>query len=77
MSAPRSAATKANRQLLEQARALDLRRQAQIINQVDTINRLMQGGTYDEEMRALHEELASTQMELADARLELDKLRGN
>jgi hypothetical protein len=41
--------------MLAQVAALDSRRQAQIANQVAAINRLLKGGTYDEEMRKLHE----------------------
>ena len=52
------------RELLEEvqrvyaeAEALDLRRQAQIHNQIDSINRLLKDGHYSREMAALHEEL--------------------
>lgn len=43
----------------DQVRALDLRRQAQINNQIQAIDRLLEGtGKYDDEMRALHNQLA-------------------
>lgn len=54
----------------DQVRAQDLRRQRQIKNQVDTINRVMQGGTYTDEMRELHERLAAAEAE--KERLEAD-----
>ena len=51
--------------MVSEAAALDARRQKQISNQIDSINRLLefQGRewTYDEEMRKLHEQLATAQ----------------
>jgi cell division protein FtsB len=41
MSAPKSAVTKAVAEVAEKAQDLDLRRQEQIANQVEVINRLM------------------------------------
>lgn len=46
--------------LMQRAHALDRRRQAQIQNQIGTINRLLDGGTYTEEMRILHEGAAES-----------------
>lgn len=51
----------------EQVQELDLRRQAQISNQVATINRLLEGGaTYDSEMKNLQEQLAEAQVRIAE-----------
>jgi hypothetical protein len=41
MSAPKSAVTKATEKIMTEAQDLDLRRQEQIANQVEVINRLM------------------------------------
>lgn len=51
-------------EMLDRADDLDKRRQLQISNQIDTINRLLNGGTYDDEMRILHEKLAECQAKL-------------
>lgn len=48
--------------------ALDARRQAQIQNQIDSINRLLKDGTYDGEMAALHD-TAAEQRARADSGL--------
>jgi len=56
--------------------ALDDRRQKQIRNQVASINRVMQGSSYDDEMAQLHAELADTQSRLEAALLELRQLKG-
>lgn len=73
MSSQKSAAEKVRAELLEKSGQLDSRRLTQIRNQVSTINRLMQGGSYDDEMRKLHEDLADTQVRLDDA---LAQIRG-
>ena len=52
---------------LKRAALIDQRRQAQLRNQVQTINRLLAGATYDEEMKTLHEQLAETQVRLQEA----------
>ncbi|MDR6571540.1 hypothetical protein J2X60_000165 [Curtobacterium sp. 320] len=39
------------------------RYEARIRNQVDTINRILAGGTYDTEMEALHNQLAEVTAE--------------
>lgn len=46
---------------LERASELDLRRQNQIRNQVASINRLMDGASYGDEMNRLHIMLATAQ----------------
>lgn len=42
---------------------VDARFRARLSNQIDTINRLLNGSTYDTEMDALHDALASAQAE--------------
>lgn len=75
MAARKSAVTTAlaeeRRRFAEQAQ----RSQLQINNQVESINRLLEDGSYDHEMAALHERLVQTQMELADAELQLEQAR--
>lgn len=68
---------KSRRQLMRDIADLDARRQNQIRNQVGTINRVMQGGSYDDEMRVLHEDLAAVQHQLEEALLEIRRLRGD
>lgn len=75
MSARKSAVMKATEGVRQAADAFDNRRRLQITNQVATINRLMEGGTYETEMAHLHEELAETQARLVDAMLEANRLR--
>jgi len=76
MGRPKSAVTKATEELLQQAQDLDRRRQAQLDNQVRIINRLMEGGgTYDDVLQRLNEQLAATQVKLADAEAENARLR--
>lgn len=75
MAAPKSAVTKAIATEREKAQALDLRRQAQIANQVEIIDRLMDGASYDDAMDHLHQRLVDAQMELADARAEIAALQ--
>lgn len=62
--------------LLQEVGEIDQRRQNQIRNQVGTINRLMSGATYDEEMERLQAELADTQARLEAALLEIRQLKG-
>lgn len=49
------------KKMMSDAAALDNRRQQQIRNQIESINRLMSGGTYDDEMARLHMMLAGAQ----------------
>lgn len=62
------------RQVMEQAQKLDRRRQAQINNQIATINHLLQGSTYTEEMRVLHEGAAALAVENEDLRTRVVEL---
>lgn len=62
--------------VFEEVAAVDDRRQRQIRNQVASINRVMQGSSYDDEMAKLHEELADTQARLEAALLEIRHLKG-
>lgn len=62
--------------MLDHVDELDDRRQKQIRNQVDAINRVMAGASYDDEMARLHEELADTQSRLQAALLEIRQLKG-
>lgn len=57
------------------AAAMDLRRQAQIQNQIGSINRLMRGGTYDDEMAALHQELADHRVRAERAEAAVESIR--
>lgn len=54
-------------ELLKRAALMDQRRQAQLRNQTATINRLLAGASYDDEMKTLHEQLAETQVKLEEA----------
>lgn len=49
---------KSTREISRVADELDARRRAQIANQIDSINRLLEDGSYDSEMAHLHEDLA-------------------
>lgn len=71
MAARKSAVTKA----MQDARDLDLRRQAQIANQIEIINRLTQGETVEEIGTVFQERLAATEVMLADARAENARLQ--
>lgn len=62
--------------VFEEVAAVDDRRQRQIRNQVASINRVMQGSSYDDEMAKLHAELADTQARLEAALLEIRHLKG-
>lgn len=64
-------------EVTKRADELDRRRQHQIENQVSTINRLLNGVTYEEEIRSLHEELAAAQTERDAALEELRLLKGD
>jgi len=64
---------KSVRETIREAEALDLRRRHQIDNQVQSINRLLNGGTYEGEIQELHAELAAAQAERDEA---LEKLKG-
>lgn len=75
MARPKSAVAKATEAILEDARQTDLRRQAQIANQTAIINRLMEGGTYDDVLARLNEQLAETQVRLVEAEAEIASLR--
>lgn len=61
-------------EILRKAKELDDRRQAQIQNQIDSINRLLDNGSYDDEMKALHDKLSQTRVELARARTALEDI---
>jgi hypothetical protein len=64
------------RQTLRAAAELDARRQAQIANQIASINRLLSGEHgYTDEMSQLHQELADTQARLEEALTELARLK--
>lgn len=79
--APREKRQNPIRDQLEKAAALDRRRQYQIQNQVDVINRLsgalVDGSkwTYDQEMAKLHEQLAAAQYSVEVLTAELEELR--
>lgn len=68
---------KSTNDVLREADELDSRRRHQIENQVATINRLLNGETYEGEIRSLHEELAASQAEADRLRDELAKLQGD
>ncbi len=57
--------------VLEEARLLDQRRQVQITNQLHTIDRLMDNSDTLQELRILHELLATIQVERDEALREL------
>lgn len=61
--------------ILRRAEELDQRRQHQIQNQIGTINRLLAGATYEEEIQELHENLAAAQQQ-RDAALQELEMRG-
>ena len=54
--------------VIEKAQSIDRRRQAQIANQVEAINRLLKNGEYGEEMKILH-------MAAAQLKAENDEMR--
>lgn len=59
----------------DQVAELDVRRQRQIDNQIATIDRLLEGDhTYDDEMRTLHEGLATAQAERDALQTRLDEV---
>lgn len=62
-------------QILEEARLLDLRRQAQIQSQIEIINRLSGGATPARELKRLASELADAQVEKDEAQRQLEELR--
>lgn len=66
----------ATEEILRRAEEIDQRRQHQIENQIGTINRLLAGATYEEEIQELHENLASAQQQRDAALQELSLLRG-
>lgn len=61
MSAPRSTATKQRRAGEQRLLEANERLQHQIDNQIASINRLLVNGSYDDEMRELHRQLAEAQ----------------
>lgn len=61
---------RSNEEILSVAEDLDNRRRHQIENQIQSINRLMEGSRYDQEMKILHEQLA-------EAQSWIDKIKGN
>lgn len=62
--------------MLAEVDGLDQRRQKQIENQRHSIERLLGGSTYDQEMATLHEQLADAQARLDAATRELRALKG-
>ena len=66
---------KSTREVIREAEALDARRRHQIENQIGTINRLLGGSTYEEEIQELHENLASAQQQRDAALEELEQLK--
>lgn len=77
MGAPKSAVTKAIARMHDEAQAQDLRRQKQITNQIEIIDRLMDGATFDGEMARLVETLSATQAELDAVKAENADLRAS
>lgn len=55
---PAKAANPTERHILKQADLMDRRYRERIQNQIDSINRILKGGTYTDEMLELHEVLA-------------------
>lgn len=55
--------------------ALDARRQAQIANQKEVINRLLHNGSYDDDMARLHTELAEAHARISEALGKLEMAR--
>lgn len=62
------------RQVVARAQATDRRRQAQIANQMASINRLLRDGSYTAEMQTLFQASASLQVENEDLRAALRDL---
>ena len=75
MSAKKSAVTKAVEQIQNQAAELDSRRQLQIKNQTETINRLLDDPSGTAEIERLNAALADAQAKAIDALLECKRLR--
>jgi HPt (histidine-containing phosphotransfer) domain-containing protein len=75
MAAAKSAVTKAVQAEREKASALDLRRQKQIANQIDIINRLSDQGGYDDVMQDLVARLTEAQAALNEAKAEISRLQ--
>lgn len=62
--------------VVEEARLQDLRRQAQVDNQKAIINRLLAGGgTYDDILTRLNEQVAELQVRLDESEAENSRLR--
>lgn len=77
MGRPKSAVSKATEKIIEAARLTDLRRQAQVDNQVKIINRLLEGpGTYDDVLKGLNQQVATLTVALAECEAENAVLRG-
>lgn len=70
MAAKKSAVTQAVRKIQDEAQELDLRRQAQITNQIEIIDRLMDGASYDQVMQGLVEKVARLEAEISLLRAE-------
>lgn len=75
MSAKKSAVTKAIESIQNEAAALDARRQLQIRNQIETINRLIDDPSTSKEIETLNAALADAQTKAIDALLEAKRLR--
>jgi len=77
MAAKKSAVTQAVAEEREKAAQIDLRRQAQIRNQISIINRLADGEVFDDVVADLMEQLADTQVRLAEAEAEISRLQAD
>jgi len=75
MGAPKSAVTKATERIREEAQQMDLRRQAQVQRQVEIIDRLMDGGTYDDILQSQTETIADLRVRLEASEAENSRLR--
>jgi DNA-binding FrmR family transcriptional regulator len=63
------------KKLRDRAAAMDARRARQISNQIAAINRLLKDGSYEGEMKAVQELLATTGAELDEALDQLEAVR--
>jgi hypothetical protein len=76
VSSKKGVVTKAIEDIMEASRLTDLRRQAQINNQHTLINRLMEGGgTYDDVLQRLNEQIAELTVSLSEAEAEISRLQ--
>lgn len=75
MGKPKSAVTKAVEAIRGEANDLDLRRQAQIQRQVEIIDRLMDGATYDDVLKSQTETIADLRVRLEASEAENARLQ--